>query len=220
MRNFFFILLIIVSIYGQFNIFNESLWNDRAKDIYNRKVNFTIGESIQILINETSSIEYKSASKFLKTYDFNLSSGELSGLFNFVPKGNAQKTTTGQDRDNTKIILTIQGRITNVTDNYITLRGTKQLTVNNKTGVVAITGDVLLNNISGSTIYSNKLINPTLTITTIVENVNDIFNERDLEKIVLNPDATSDIKVETRLNEQRKRQLLIDYFNKILNVIF
>ena len=149
--------LIIFIISFSFLLFGDSLWDDRAADIYNRRVYYNKGDSVQILIDEKSAFEYKSSTKSLKSYRLNLSGGELSGLLNFVPTGNVEENKTSQDRDNLKIQSIIQGRIINVKDNYITIFGRKKFSNNNKVSSIEISGDAYLSDIIGNSIVSYKL---------------------------------------------------------------
>jgi hypothetical protein len=196
------------------------LWDDRAKDIYNRKIYYNNGDSIKVIITEKSSIDYKSNTKSLKAYTFDLSGKELTGLFTFLPKGNSDETENSQSKDNLVINSEIQGRIINVLNNYVTIQARKQITIDNKTSIIEITGDADLKDIKSNTIYSNYLINPILRITTLFDNSKVVINPNDIQTTILNPDSTTDRKVETSLTDAKKRELLLYYFNKILNVIF
>lgn|GEM_PF-1238865 len=214
------ILIFTVLIFITFSIISESLWDDKAKDIYNKKIYYNIGDSIKLIINEGSAIEYKSTMKSLKDYTIDISGGELSGIFSFLPKGNVEENKTSSFKDNLKINSVMQARIIRVENNYVTLTARKQISIDNKTSLIEITGDANYSDIIDNTINTQSLINPIIRITTLIENVNEVLRNADLVKVVLNPDATHDIIEETRINEARKRIILLDFFNKILNVVF
>lgn len=198
----------------------ESLWNDNQAYIYSRKINYRVGDTITVIVDEQSSFEYKANSKGVKTYNINIQGGELSAIFSFFPKGTIEENKNLQDKDDFKIKMTLQGIITAVNDTRVTINATKQITINNKVGSIQITGSADVKDIVGNTILSKKLANQTLVITTVVDNLNNIIQDNDLVQVVINPDSTTDRREETRLSEQRKRALLIEYFNKILNLIF
>ena len=197
-----------------------SLWDDRSADIYNRRINYRQGDSVSIIINEKSSYQYKSSTKSLKSYKIDISGGELSGLFTFLPTGNAEENKSSTDNDNLSINTAIEGTIEAVSDNYLTITGRKQITVNNKVSIVTITGNAHYSNIKNNSINYTNLVNPTLNVTTLLQSSKQVVNNNDLVQVILNPDATTDIILETQISEARKRQILIDYFNKILNVVF
>ncbi|MCK4799282.1 MAG: flagellar basal body L-ring protein FlgH [Spirochaetes bacterium] len=214
------IISFLIFLFFSMFVFADSLWDDRAADIYNRKVYYKIGDSIQILINEQSAFEYKSSTKSLKSYKLNISGGEMSGLMDFVPSGNAEENKNSLDRDNLKIQSVIQARITRVANNYITITGKKQVQINNKISSVEISGDAYLSDIIGNSIFSNKLIDSSLKIISLIENDSKVITGNDLINVILNPDATSDIIEKTMLSDTKKKEMLLEYFNKILNVIF
>ncbi|HOJ64073.1 MAG TPA: flagellar basal body L-ring protein FlgH [Spirochaetota bacterium] len=200
--------------------FSESLWNDNYANIYAKKINYRVGDTITVIVDEQTTLEYKSNNKGLKTYNVNIQGGELSAIFSFLPKGSIEETKSLNDKDDFKIKMTLQGIITNVTDTRVTINATKQITINNKSGSIQITGVADTKDIVGNSVLSRKLANQTLTITTVVDNLNNIIQDNDLVQVVINPDSTTDRREETRLSEERKRALLIQYFNKILNLIF
>lgn len=219
MKKLFLVLSLIILFFSIY-LFSESLWNDKAGDIYNRKIFYNVGDSINIVITESSKYEYKSSTKSLKSYNIDITGGELSGIFDFLPKANIEEDKNSIDNDSLKIENVIQGRIVNVSDNYITVRGTKRIQMNNKVSSITITGDAYYSDVVDNSINSNKMINPSLSVTTLLDNQRTIITERDLLREVLNPEATTDIIETTKLSDAKKREILLNFFNKILNLIF
>lgn len=213
---FLFLILFIFS----FNIYSVSLWDDRAGDIYNKKIYYNIGDSIQVVITEDSNYEYKSSNKSLKSYKIDVRGGEISGFFDFIPQGGIEENKTGSERDNLKIKNSIQATVTGINNNIVTLRGTKNLSLNNKLNRITLAGQANIFDIKDNMILSSNLINSTLSITTLLENQNNIITNNDLVTELVNPDVTSDTRTQTKLSDAKRRELIIEYFNKILNVIF
>lgn len=183
-------------------------------------MNYKVGDSIKILVEENSNIQYKSSTQSMKTYSVDIQEGEMSAVFNFIPEGKTEESKNIQDKDEVEIKTSINATITDVKDKLITINASKRLTLNNKTSIIQINGDVNYFDIKNNMVYSHDLINQTVRISTLLENVNQIISAADLEKVITNPDATTDIKEETRLKENKKQELLIEYFNKILSLIF
>jgi flagellar L-ring protein FlgH len=217
---FFTRILIFIFSFMTIAASADSLWNDNSANIYSNKIKFAVGDTIQILVDEQSVIDYKSDNKTVKSYDINIQGGELTAILNFVPKGNVQESGSAQNKDNLKIQTTIQGRITRIGNNTVTITGSKNLVVNNKSNFVTITGDASFSDVTAKSVLSSKLIDPQISITSLIDNKNQIINTNDIETVTLNPDSTSDKKQETRLKDAKKKELLLNYFNKILNVIF
>lgn len=215
-----FLVLFLIIILLTISIHSISIWDDKASDIYNKRIFYNPGDSINIIITENSIYDYKSSTKSLKSYDLNISEGELSGLFSFLPKGIVEENNNIQDNDKIKIENVIQGRILRVEDRFVTISGVKRIQINNKISSIAITGDAYYSDIIDNSINSSKMINPTLRVTTLLQNQRNIITERDLIKEVLNPDSTTDIIETTKLSDAKKREMLLNIFNRILNSIF
>lgn len=210
------ILILLIS----FNIYSVSIWDDRAGDIYNKKIYYNIGDSVQVVIAEDSNYEYKSSNKSIKSYKIDVRGGEITGIFDFIPQGGVEENKTGSERDNLKVKNTIQATVTGINNNIITLRGIKNFSVNNKNNRITLAGQANIFDIKDNMILSSKLINSSLSITTLLENQNNIIENNDLVTELVNPDVTSDTRTRIKLSDERRRELIIEYFNKILNVIF
>jgi Flagellar L-ring protein len=203
-----------------FLIDSKSIWDDRAGDIYSRKVFFREGDSIQIVVSESSALDYKSASKSLKNFKVDVKGGEASGILSFLPAGSIEEAKSGNDNDKLNIKTVISARVESVNPNSVLIRGIKQITVNNKSSYIEIAGEASVKDINGGSILSSKLMNQTLRITTLIDNQNNVITARDLETKVTNPDSTTDRKEEIKLSDAKKRDLLLKYFNKLLNLVF
>lgn len=191
--------------------FSESLWNDNAGDIYTKKVYYRAGDSIKIILNESSVLEYRSNSKANKSYKAEISGGKITGIIDFLPQGSIEENKNSQDNDRLKLNAVIQARVTAIGNNYVTIRGIKDLTVNNKLSRIEIAGDAYLSDIKGNSIESNKLIDSKLRVTTLIDNNINVILDRDLSS-----DAFQNIAI----TNEKKKELLLQIINKILNVIF
>ncbi|HOV13315.1 MAG TPA: flagellar basal body L-ring protein FlgH [Spirochaetota bacterium] len=211
---------VLFFLFINLSLFSETLWNDNAANIYNRMINYKVGDTIEIVIEENSSIDYKGTNKTVKSSNINIQGGEMTSILSFLPKGSIEENKNSQNKDQIKITNIVQGRITAVNGETVTINANKSLNVNNKISNVAITGEANFSDISGKRISSKKLINSQINITTLVDNQNIVINQNDFERFRVNPDSTTDLREDTRIRDDKKRQMLLDYFNKILNVIF
>lgn len=201
-------------------LISQTLWDDKAADIYSRKINYKEGDSIKVLIDEVTSFKYKSNTKALKNYKLNVKGGEMSALFEFLPEADVEESKTAQESDEMEIVNELQARVTAVGENSIAIEGQKSFIFNNRTSTIEIAGEVSFRDIKSNRVYSRDISNQTLRITTLLENPSSIISSADLETVITNPDATTDIKEETNLSDAKKEELLLEYFNKLINVIF
>ena len=92
----------------------------------------------------------------------------------------------------------------------MTVSGSKTISIDNKVSRISICGDVALSNLKGNNVKAADLMDERLEITTAVDNAYLPLTDEDL-------DVSSDVVV---LTEEKKRDLLVKYLNKMLNVLF
>lgn len=207
---FFFIL----------SIHSESLWVDEAADIYSKKINYSIGDTIEIRINESSHYEYKATSNALKSFEVAIEGGELKDIFDFLPVADVNENKSIQDSDSFEYQAVMQAGITDISGRILSVQGRKQFQINNKSGTIELSGEASISDIVDNSITSSKLLNPRLRIITLLDNQNTVITGTDIITKILNPDTTGDVIEEEDISEEKKKELILYVFNKILNVIF
>lgn len=206
MRKFFFLCM----LFNCFLLCSVNFWDDQAADVYSRKIRFKVNDSVKVRVDEKTKLKYAGSSKSLKTTSVNSESGELSGVFGIIPSGDVNESKESSSKDEFEYIAELQGRIIDIKDNYITVSASKTVSVDNKVSRISIRGDVALNDLKGNNIYASDLMDERLEITTMIENAYFPLTNEDL-------DVSSD---SVSLTEEKKRDLLLQYLNKMLNVIF
>lgn len=206
MRKFFLLSL----IFGCFFLCSATLWDDAAGDIYSRKIRYRVNDSIKIKIDEKTKLKYTGSSKTLKTASINSQGGELAGVFEIVPSADVNESKESSDKDELEYVAELQGRIIDVKDSYVTVSGSKTISIDNKVSRISIRGDIALGDLKGNTVNASDFMDERLEITTAVENAFLPLTDEDF-------DVSSDVIV---LTEEKKRDLLVKYLNKMLNVLF
>ncbi|MBQ3922947.1 MAG: flagellar basal body L-ring protein FlgH, partial [Spirochaetales bacterium] len=130
------------------------------------------------------------------------------------------ETKSGADQDEFHLSGTIVAGITAVNDNTVTLTGRKTLTLNNKTSLIEMSGIANMNRIKSGTIVSSDIQDLSLRVTTLLFNANDVLNGDDIVEQRRNPDATDDETMETVVNDEKRRQLFMQYVNQLMNLIY
>lgn len=206
MRRFFLLSLIV----GCFFLCSATLWDDAAGDIYSRKIRYRVNDSVKIKIDEKTKLKYTGSSKTLKTTSITSQGGELAGVFEIVPSADVNESKESSDKDELEYVAELQGRIIDVKNNYVTVSGSKTISIDNKVSRISIRGDIALSDLKGNTVNASDFMDERLEITTAVENAFLPLTEEDF-------DVSSDVIV---LTEEKKRDLLVKYLNKMLNVLF
>lgn len=206
MRKFFLLSL----IFGCFFLCSATLWDDAAGDVYSRKIRYRVNDSIKIKIDEKTKLKYTGSSKTLKTASIKSQGGELAGVFEIVPSADVNESKESSDKDELEYVAELQGRIIDVKDSYVTVSGSKTISIDNKVSRISIRGDIALGDLKGNTVNASDFMDERLEITTAVENAFLPLTDEDF-------DVSSDVIV---LTEEKKRDLLVKYLNKMLNVLF
>ena len=206
MRRFFLLSLIV----GCFFLCSATLWDDAAGDIYSRKIRYRVNDSVKIKIDEKTKLKYTGSSKTLKTTSITSQGGELAGVFEIVPSADVNESKESSDKDELEYVAELQGRIIDVKNNYVTVSGSKTISIDNKVSRISIRGDIALSDLKGNTVNASDFMDERLEITTAVENAFLPLTEEDF-------DVSSDVIV---LTEEKRRDLLVKYLNKMLNVLF
>ncbi len=208
---------------------SETLWNDKMSDIYSVKVNFKINDSVKIKINEKSVLNYKSTSKTLKSVSIDMKSEDVVGVFELIPEGSIDENKSGQDKDEFNYSGELQAKITGISDNFITVSGVKNVSINNKNSKVELSGDVGYKDMRGNVVLSSDIMNLSFKITTAIDSTvipvstEDFILETKLETTVNENGETVENTVTTgkyKISDDKKREFLLNYLNKILNVVF
>lgn len=210
-------IFLILSLFG-FCVFfyPETLWKDSYANIYNSKINYTIGDSIFILINENTSLAYKSGVKSVKNFSINIKGGEYSALLDFLPTGDISDNKNSNENDDLNIKTELQGRIVSVNGDNLGISAQKQILLNNKMSSIQINGTVNIKDIINGSISSSNIQNQTLSLTSLLQNDRTILNGDDVIPI----DTTADIVNKTAVTDEKRKEMILNIINNLINIIF
>lgn len=222
-----FVLAIYVSIpeVG----FGESLWDDSYSSVYAHRTNFKINDSIRIKITEKNILDYKSSVKTIKNITTDIKTSEITGVFELIPAGSIEESKNAQEKDQFTFSNSLSARITAVYPDYLSIEAVKNVSVNNKNAQIRLLGDIARKEMTGDYINSDSIMNLTLQITTLLDNTeipvndSDFIRESTTESTVNENGETIETTVETgayTLTDEKKKEFLLEYLNKILNVVF
>ncbi|HNZ27491.1 MAG TPA: flagellar basal body L-ring protein FlgH [Spirochaetota bacterium] len=194
----------------------ETLWNDNYANIYNSKINYSIGDSVLILVNENSSLVYKSGVKSVKNFSINIKGGEYSALLNFLPTGDTSDNKNSSENDDLKIKTELQGRVVAVNGENLGITAQKQIYLNNKISSIQISGTVNVKDIVNGTVASSNIQNQTLRFSSLLQNDRTILNGDD----VITIDTTGDAVNKTVVADEKRKEMILNVINNLINAIF
>jgi len=194
----------------------ETLWNDNYANIYNSKINYSVGDSILIVVNENTSLAYKSGAKSVKNFSINIKGGEYSALLDFLPTGDISDNKNSNDNDDLNIKTELQGRIISINGDNLGITAQKQIFLNNKISTIQINGTVNIKDIVNGSIASSNIQNQTLRFSSLLQNDRTILNDDD----VITIDTTADVVNKTAVTDEKRKEMILNIINNLINAIF
>jgi len=217
-RSIIYLLSLLIIISPLLNA--DSLWDDKAADIYSRRIYFAPGDSVEIIINESTFYQYQSESSTVKNFTVSIDGGDSTGTFEFIPSANGQENQTSRLKDEYKISQVVMGRILAVGQDGLQVSASKEVEINHRKMFLQVEGVVPLSLVDGGRVWFHQMIDPKMSLISMLEDNEQLLSDVDLIYKVLNSDTTGDAVTVTELSDQKKQKLLLDIFNKVLNIVF
>lgn len=227
MRRIFFTFILISVFIGI--LYAETLWDEKG-NIYSTKKQWKVGDSLKIIFNERSLVDYRMSSSDMQKVSAQGRGGQ--GMFiNFLPSlGSSDNFQTSQKvstRNKSQLDTSITVKITAIlpTGN-LQIKGRHSIQVNNQLENITISGEVNPKNIKKKKyIYSTDVINATINyqskiIKPTVIKPTDFVQTFTTNISVVSGKTQVNITSKYEISEKKKNQLIIEYLNKILSILF
>jgi flagellar L-ring protein FlgH len=207
MRRIAFISLFVLT--AVIPLLSASLWRDR--NLYKAGESVKVGDVIVVRIDDVTNLTFTMNSNSRSSSD--VSSNPDVNITGFLPKINADKKTTTQDRTE----LSSKGRLTvdiaaqltaRANDGTFTIRGVKEYFFNGVANRFEVSGSVDPALINGRTVSSGDVVNFRLLIAASKQGIN-----MDLKRDPLKPNETP----KAELTAEEKQKIILDYLNRMLN---
>ena len=212
MKKFFFFIIFFT---GASNfLLSESLWRDEGNLFGPKRLN--VGDSVRIIFRNKQIVEFSSFQEEFESTSLNNPDKSGVMVLNFLPSLKGDNMNSASKKARTKnqnnLDFSIMCRVTSIeTNGFLYIEGSHRITINNQLETVRITGYVDPKRISGDIVLSEDIIDLDL-----------IYNRQSLKSPMFNASDFSNITNLTNpgLNEQKKREIILQYFNKIIPLLF
>ncbi len=208
---------------------SATLWKEE-NNIYSKKGIYKVGDTLKIVFDENTLIQYRASTSDNGKITAN-SSKANGNLINFLPAlgGNdsyqiSKKSSTKSSRV-FKNKLTVQ--ITKILKNgNLQISGQHNILINNERESLTISGIVNPSDIKNKKyIYSTDIINPTISYKNYLIQNNIISKKDYVQTYTTNISVVSgvtqrNITVNYEISKNKKNQLILQYLNKILSILF
>lgn len=226
--NVFKIILIIFLLIYQTG-FTKTLWNEK-NSIYSTKHNYKAGDTLKIIFNEKSIVNYQLAVKETGKAVSTTKAGQGTSI-QFLPDlsiGNNFETSLKSSTKNKGLLSkSITAKVNKILNNgNMEISGTHSIKINDTLEQVSIQGivnPIVIKN--KKIVYSTDIINPSIIYKSKIEKPEIIFSKDYIKTFSTNISVVSgktQFKVTSKyeISEQKKNELIKKYLNKILSILF
>ena len=205
------------------------LW-DEKNNIYSSKSNYKVGDSVKIIFNENSIIQYKAAASSSKKLNVPgiKGSGAFVDVLPSVAGSDSFNTAYNAATKSKKVIKNkITAQIISILPNgNLKISGQHTVLINNQKESLSVSGIINPNDIYNKKyIYSSDIINPNIQYKNYVV-ANGGITQRDIVKTystnisVVSGVTQRNITAKYSLSDKKKQQFILEQLNKVLSILF
>ncbi len=227
MKKIISLLLFLLLIFNP--AYSKILWNEN-NNIYSTKHNYKIGDTLKIIFNEKTLINYQISLSEENKITTTTKAGQGLSI-NFLPdlsSGDNFQTLQKSSTKNKGILSKrITAQITKILNNgNLQITGSHSIKINDTLEKVSIKGIVNPKLIKNKRqIFSTDVINPSISyyskiIKPDIVSAKDYIQSFSTNISVVSGKTQVNITKKYELSEQKKNKLIIKYLNKILSVLF
>jgi flagellar basal body L-ring protein FlgH len=226
----------------------ESLWSPDFHGYLSGSRGLVVGQSLLVQIDASSSLSFASSTTDSKNLTIDFSGGGYGNLFSFLPqvRTGGSLNTTGKDSLSLKTQVPVVVTAVNP-DGSATVEGSRTVAVQGKNESITINGTVPAGQLGqAGSINFSQLANARLTYTTFLASTTNVLSAADLQQVTTpaptpapaaapaagaapagGAPATATTaapvpapQVTLQIPDARKRQLLLLYLNRLIDVLF
>lgn len=204
----------------------ESLWDDNFQGYIAGSSAYRAGDIVTIVIDSSLSLDFAASSKDDKSITFEFSGGDYGSLFSFLPTGRTgdNRSVSGKGKYSLKTELSASVTEIDPTGKLL-VTGTRTVQLEGKRETVTVSGrvDPKVLDASGRFNFS-QLENSRLTYASFLQPSVNTLSSADIQTIVKELAAASGETPQTettiQLTDAKKRELLLLYLNRLVDIIF
>jgi flagellar basal body L-ring protein FlgH len=237
----FFLLVALVPACG------DSLWSPDFKGYLSGSKGFTVGDTLLVQIDASSSLSFTASTNDSKSLTLEFSGGDSGNLFSFLPQVRTGGTMSTTGRDNLSLRTQLPVVVTAINaDGSAQVRGSRTVAVQGKNESITVSGSVSPSQMDQKgAINFSRLANARLSYTTLLASSQDVLTNAELQTLLAPAAAaapagttapaaagtaapavaataapTTPAAPQLTISDARKRQLLLQYLNRLIDVVF
>jgi len=236
-------LTILLSLLIVTSSFSDSLWNPDFKGYLSSGKTLKQGDIIHVSISSKTSLSFLSASNDNKFLTMEFTGGDYGDLLSFLPTIKNSGNNKLKGNEEIKLVSDIVTTVISIDENFNAyLEGSRSIEIDGKIETLTLTGTVAANGIGANKrIEFSRMANVRLVYKTFITPKENTLSEEDIISSLQNlnavtegiaapaPDAallpsTIPLSLPTTetfsLSEKKKKELLLQYINKLIDLIF
>jgi len=223
----------------------ESLWSPAFKGYLGGSTGLVVGDALVVQIDASSSLTFASSTTDSKNLTLDFTGGQAGDLFSFLPQVRTSGSLSTGGKDSLSLTASFPVLVTAVAaDGTAAVQGSRSIIIQGKNESITVSGSVPPRLVSTKgAINFSQLANARLSYTTLISSANSVLAAADLQTVTT-PAATSATpttaggatvpaapaatattagaapQVSLVIPDARKKELLLQYLNRLLDVIF
>ena len=232
------ILLLLVLISG---IWGDNLWEEDSGGFFTDSNFLSVGQVLQVVLDSETNFSFSSSFVGNTSLTLEFSGGEAGDLFSFLPAGKSGTSESEKGGEELSLKAVIAARVREIESSGTAfISGSRTIRVHGEEESLIIEGWIQPQDISSDmSVPFSRIADSRLIFTTFLDPGDETLKEEDISRIftqetdiqeTLSPETeqprgedaeTKEIPSEGyNLNEEKKKQLLLQYMNRFLDIIF
>jgi hypothetical protein len=240
MQRLILLAFMLVTLVGRGSA--DSLWDAEHGGYYVPAASLRVGDVVAVQIDIDTAVSFSADRTDDRSITLEVSGGEASGLLNFLPQAAGSTDSRSEGDDELSIQGIVVARVQELDDNGMArIEAIRTVQVENATERFVVTGWLDPRDLSEKrTISFDRLADAALRYTGVLPADGPILTDADLTTILTEPFQTTEGAAPATpgeaagapgvqqapadsgyaLTEERKRELLLQYVNRVLDIIF
>jgi hypothetical protein len=223
----------------------DSLWDAGHGGYYVPAVTLRVGDVVAVQIDIDSAVSFSATRVDDRSITLEVSGGEATGLLGFLPQATGSTDSRSEGDDELTLQTSVVARVQELDENGLArIEAVRTVQIEDATERFVVAGWLDPRDLSESrTISFGRLADASLRYTSVLPAAGPILTDADLTTILTQPPETADEAAPVApgeaapqpstpsvpqapsqsgysLTEERKRELLLQYVNRVLDVVF
>lgn len=223
----------------------DSLWDAGHGGYYVPTLSLRVGDAVAVQIDIQTAVSFSATRVDDRSITLDVSGGEATGLLGFLPQATGSTDSRSEGDDELSIQGAVVARVQELDENGIArIEAVRTLQLEDATERIVVAGWLDPRDLSESrTVPFDRLAEATLRYTSVLPAGGPILTDADLTAVPSEPPQTTEeagtlapgdaavapaipgveqtpVQSGYTLTEERKRELLLEYVNRVLDIIF